>query len=127
MTTSTAVTRALLAALLVGAVASCDKDPAGPAVVDWETTAEQHRGSNNQRFSYSCPPNGVADVVWGVDLYSDDSSVCTAAVHAGKITLLAGGVVTFEIRPGAASYSSSIRNGIRSEPWNAWPGSFVFP
>jgi hypothetical protein len=95
--------------------------------VSWSTTAEEYRGQNSERFTYICPTEGTASSVWGVDLYTDDSSVCTAAVHAGEITLAQGGTVTFEIRPGAASYAGSIRNGIESETWDEWDGSFVFP
>jgi hypothetical protein len=65
--------------------------------------------------------------VWGTDVYTDDSSVCTAAVHAGLITLAGGGTVTAEIRPGQSSYKGSTRNGITSSPYASWLGSFIFP
>jgi hypothetical protein len=68
----------------------------------------------------------VEDTVWGTDTYTDDSSVCTAAVHAGLITLASGGPVTFEMRPGLDSYEASTRNGIASRSWGVWSSSFVF-
>ncbi|WP_346729629.1 LCCL domain-containing protein [Corallococcus exiguus] len=37
--------------------------------------------------------------MWGTDLYTDDSSVCVAAVHAGAITT-AGGTVVVTISRG---------------------------
>ena len=85
------------------------------------------RGKNNQRFSYTCPAGGTAYSVFGTDLYTDESSICTAGVHAGKITLTAGGTITIEIRPGAASYTGSTRNGITSSNFGAGSGSFIFP
>ena len=58
--------------------------------------------------------------VWGTDVYTHDSSVCTAAVHVGRITLASGGTVTIEMRPGQASYLGSTRNGITSNSYGAW-------
>ena len=57
---------------------------------------------------------------------SDDSSVCTAAVHAGRIGFAAGGSVTLRIVGPLASYTGSTRNGVRSLPYGKWPGSYVF-
>lgn len=96
---------------------------AGP--VSWTTTATQYRDMDGQQFEYDCPPDGVADTIWGTDVYTDDSSVCTAAVHVGLITLADGGSVTIEMRPGRDSYEPSTRNGIESQSWGPWSSSFV--
>ena len=64
-------------------------------------------------------------MAWGEDVYTDDSSVCTAAVHAGVITVVEGGTVTIEIRPGVDSYEGTTRNGIMTRSYPAWEGSFV--
>jgi hypothetical protein len=94
----------------------------------WTANATDYRGRNGQRYVYSCPANGTAtaESVYGTDLYTDDSSVCTAAVHAGLITLSRGGEVTIEIRPGAATYTGSTRNGITSGDYDSGLGSYVF-
>lgn len=97
-------------------------EPGGSA---WNATAAAFRGRNGARFVYTCPSYGVASGVWGTDTYTDDSSVCTAAVHAGRITLAGGGQVTIEIRPGQQSYQGSTRNGITSISYGAWSGSYV--
>jgi hypothetical protein len=92
----------------------------------WGAEALQFRGKNGSRYDYVCPSHGPSDfVIWGTDVYTDDSSICTAAVHTGKISLAAGGIVTIEIRPGQSSYAASTRNGITSRKWNSAPGSFV--
>lgn len=78
-----------------------------------------------QQITYDCPPAGEPHSVWGTDVYTDDSSVCTAAVHAGVITLDDGGSVTIEMRPGQDSYEASEQNGIESGSWGSWHGSFV--
>jgi hypothetical protein len=97
---------------------------AGPATrADWSTTAQDRRGSSGF-FTYTCPPNGSRASVWGTDVYTDDSSICTAAVHAGAITFARGGNVTIEIAGGQPSYTGSTRNGITTSNWSAYPGSF---
>jgi hypothetical protein len=63
--------------------------------------------------------------VWGTNIYTDDSSVCTAAVHGGLITLAKGGKVKIEMRDGQPSYRGSTRNGIKSNKYPAWTGSFI--
>jgi ABC-type transport system substrate-binding protein len=90
----------------------------------WDAEAGQHRGQDGEQFDYECPPNGEPRTVWGTDIYTDDSSVCTAAVHVGVITLEDGGDVTIEIRPGEDSYDGSERNGITTLDYPSWGGSF---
>jgi hypothetical protein len=97
----------------------------GATPADWGTNATTLRGRNGQRFGFSCPAGGTAGRVWGTDVYTDDTSICTAGVHAGMITLAGGGVVTVEIRPGQDSYQASERNGIGSSSYGGWPGSFA--
>lgn len=100
-------------------------DPeAGP--IDWATTATGLRGRNGQRYLFRCPGEGTLRGIWGTDLYTDDSSICTAAVHAGFIEPKSGGTVTIEIRPGASSYQASSRNSVTSQAYGAWSGSYVF-
>ncbi|HET9392614.1 MAG TPA: LCCL domain-containing protein [Candidatus Rubrimentiphilum sp.] len=92
----------------------------------WDANATSYRGRNGARFSYMCPAGGDLGSVWGTDVYTDDSSVCTAAVHAGIITQANGGTVIIEIRPGQSSYAASSRNGVDSQSYDSWDGSFVF-
>jgi len=94
---------------------------------DWNTQADRWRGQNGSQFTLSCPAGGtISQRLWGTDTYTDDSSICTAAVHAGLITSAGGGLVTIELRPGASSYRGSMRNGVTSRDYGAWNGSFVF-
>ncbi len=95
--------------------------------VSWFSGASDHRGQNGQNFVYHCPADGSASSIYGTDRYTDDSSVCTAAVHAGLITFAAGGDVTIEIQPDAETYVGTERNGVSSGSWSGWFGSFVFP
>jgi len=92
----------------------------------WTTSAVQFKPDVGNTYKFDCPKNGTASIVWGSDVYTADSSVCTAAVHAGKITLDAGGEVTIEMRPGRAAYGGTLRNGITSQTYGGYPNSFVF-
>lgn len=95
--------------------------------IDWSTTPSEHRGKNGELFTYDCPAGGsAASTIWGTDTYTDDSSICVAAVHAGQISTAVGGLVTIEIAPGLTSYAGSTRNGVTSQSYGEWSGSFVF-
>ncbi|MGW0806674.1 protein kinase domain-containing protein [Nonomuraea sp. NPDC002799] len=96
---------------------------------DWSVTATDFQGRDYEAFTLVYPPGGTlydAGSVYGDGIYTDDSSIGLAAVHAGIITLRKGGPVTFEIRPGQKSYGSAKRNGVQSSDWAQWSGSFVF-
>jgi hypothetical protein len=96
-------------------------------LITWGTSADSLRGKNGLRVTYLCPADGtLSGSLWGTDLYTDDSSVCSAAVHGGLITTSGGGTISIEIRPGAASYNGSSRNGVASRSYGGWHGSFVF-
>jgi LCCL domain len=96
-----------------------------PAGSDWNATAASFRGKNGTQVSFLCPADGRPATAWGTDVYTDDSSVCTAALHTGAITIADGGTVTIEIRPGQASYTASTRNGVTTTAYGSWSGSFA--
>jgi hypothetical protein len=95
----------------------------------WRLTAVDHRDQIGSTFQFECPgphpePANLG-AVWGTGTYTDDSSVCVAAVHSGVITLEEGGSVVIEMRPGQDSYPPSEANGVSSREWPEWPGSFA--
>lgn len=93
----------------------------------WGIRMTEERGEDGKKIPVECSPGGTPGSVWGSDPYTDDSSVCTAAVHAGLITVAEGGTVVVEIAPGASSYSGSEANGITSLDFGPYDGSFTFP
>ena len=114
-----------------------------PASVEWQTlktltinattdsstctTAQSNRGKNEQTFNCTCPANVATNVeVWGNGMYTDDSNICAAAVHAGVITKAGGGAVSYTIKPGRDAYHGSTENGVNTRSWGSWEGSFVF-
>jgi hypothetical protein len=106
--------------LLLGPRELLALDPAGD-----EHTCQQVKALG-ERLTFFAPPGGTAASVWRTDLYTSDSSVCTARVYAGRITLRDGGNVTIEIREGTQGYSSSARQGIETSDFGPWEASFEF-
>ena len=100
-------------------------EPAIPPL-QWSDTASSLRGRLDQDFTYKCPSGGRVGAVYGTDVYTDDSSICSAAVHAGLITARDGGKVIIRIRPGEDSYVATDRNGVRSNRYGGWGGGFIF-
>ncbi len=92
----------------------------------WAETAVSHRGSAGATFTQDCPAGGTLGPVWGTDVYSDDSSICSAAVHAGRIIVGSGGPVLVFVQPARATYVGSARHGVTSLSRAASPGSFSF-
>lgn len=93
--------------------------------VEWGSNATEYRGQHGRRVTVVCPPGGGTGAVYGTDVYTDDSQICPAAVHAGRIGF-AGGVVTLVFSPGESVYHASTRNGIASRSFGAWDGSYRF-
>lgn len=94
--------------------------------IQWTTNARMDfPGAPGTVFVVSCPPNGTASSVWGTDIYTDDSSICTAAVHAGVITLANGGTFEMMIMAGQSGYPGSTRNSVTTSQWGSWDRSFA--
>jgi hypothetical protein len=62
--------------------------------------------------------------VWGSDIYTDDSSVAAAAVHAGVVSAGEFAFVKVTLLPGQAHYDAVTRNGVASQTYDGWQGSF---
>jgi len=78
------------------------------------------------RVKVTCPPGG-RDAGWtyGTDMYTSDSMVCTAAVHAGVIGF-GGGSFIVTIVAGPSSYRGTTRNGITTSDYTGYPVAMVF-
>lgn len=62
--------------------------------------------------------------IWGTDIYTDDSNIATAAVHAEALDAGERGTVLITMLPGQESYSGSERNGVVSQDFESWHGSY---
>jgi hypothetical protein len=61
---------------------------------------------------------------WGTDVYTDDSDVEAAAVHAGVLRVGEQGPIKITILEGRENYPGTTRNGVTSLPFGPFPGSF---
>jgi len=87
-------------------------------------TLGSFRGQVGASLLFRVTGNPKAGTVWGSDVYTDDSPVAAAAVHAGVLQPGEAGVVRVTILPGQASYEGSTRNGVTTSSYNSFGGSY---
>ena len=95
-----------------------------PSVPDCPANATALRGTG-KTLTCHCAPNRFTGSVWGNGVYTDDSALCHAALHAGAITR-AGGTIRAIMQPGRTSYTGSTRFGVSSKSFGKWSGSYLF-
>ncbi len=100
--------------------------------IKWDTTLRLFQFDADkfigQRLTVQCAPapaGQVYDGLFGTDYYPSDSSICLAALHAGKITGK-GGTVCIQLNPGKTMYSGSNRHGVLSDDFPGTPRSIIF-
>lgn len=123
------VRRVIALTLLMPVVACHHAHTAVAAPIDWDTSPLDLnlRGMNGNSYLFRCPAGKPAQAsVTGSGVYTDASSICAAAVHAGTIVAQHGGLVMIQILPGQAYYRGSLQNFVLSGEYrHAWGGSFV--
>lgn len=87
-----------------------------------------HAGTDHV-LTCSCPARpanqGHSGSVWGTDVYTADSAICTTARHAGVIDD-AGGQVILQMLPGQTSYAGSRRNGVTTKKYGSYAASYRY-
>lgn len=127
---------AVLSVMVVVSFSGCDflndlieKSPDGADIsgdISWDEDAIEFRDFTDQTFTFTLPAGGTEYPIWGTGISTDDSSIGTAAVHAGLISFAEGGTVIILVLPGQESYTGSTQNGVTSMDWDAYVGSFEF-
>jgi hypothetical protein len=97
---------------------------AGPA----NMMAYQNQFGKELVFTITGPqPNGQGMSVWGTDIYTLDSNLGAAAVHAGMVQPGQAAVVRVRVIASPQQYAGSARNGVNSAPYAAYPsGAYEF-
>jgi subtilisin-like proprotein convertase family protein len=85
-----------------------------------------YRSNVGTVYSMTLTGSNSGGLIWGTNVYTDDSRLSMAAVHAGVLTNGQTGIVYVEMMPGQSSYAASAQNGVTSNPWAAWGGSYRF-
>jgi hypothetical protein len=68
----------------------------------------------------------VGGTIWGTNIYTNDSYIPKAAVHAGVITAGQTKEVYIKIVEGLNDYPATTQNGVTSDAWGAWGLSYQF-
>ena len=100
-------------------------DTASPESDPWQKTAAEFELQIGDSGTHECPPGGSPQQLWGTGPFTDDSSICTAAVFAGVIELVDGGTVTFTSVEPLSSYDGGESNGVVANEYGEWPGAFT--
>jgi len=96
-----------------------------PGQIDWATKGLNIPETFAASIPVVCPGSGAMTyLIWGSDVYQEDSSICTAAVHVGLITKAKGGKFFVSRVAGGSSYPSLYRNGVQSTAWSEASASF---
>ena len=101
--------------------AKCTKSDACPA-----TFKDIKDRDEDTEITCACAANPSGSV-WGSAIYTQDSSICNAAVHSGAIAKDDGGSVTARAAPGCKTYAGSTANAVTSSSWGDYETSFFFP
>ena len=92
-------------------------------------TSNSHKfnGSLMTKYLVNCPPKCSlqAQIVFGNEVYSGDSSICQAAIHAGQLNDH-GGEVQFQLEAGRQYYTSKKAFNIQSSARESFVKSFRF-
>jgi hypothetical protein len=92
-------------------------------VLDDPGTLSAMRAEVGKTFVFKV--TGRADgIVWGSGVYTSDSTLATAAVHAGAVKAGDTALVNVRIVPPPATFSSSTQNGVTSSPYGPYPGAY---
>jgi Ca2+-binding EF-hand superfamily protein len=75
-------------------------------------------------FFYYEVTGASAGTVWGTDVYTADSPIAAAAVHAGLLRVGQTGLVKVTILPGQERYRGSSRNGVRTRNYGRYASSY---
>lgn len=65
-----------------------------------------------------------AGALWGTDVYTTDSTLGLAAVHAGLLQPGQTGVIRVTMLPGQPAYQGATRNGVTSSAYGQYPVSY---
>lgn len=90
-----------------------------------QVPADMTAFSNRIGEQFILEVTGSADgFAYGTDIYTLDSNLPTAAVHAGALADGETGRIRVALLPGEPSYKGSLRNGVKTSSWKSFQGSY---
>jgi hypothetical protein len=109
--------RTLTASGVVAAHAALANAPDAPA----NMMGFQHQFGKEMVCKVTAPAGGHAGGIWGTDLYTLDSNITAAAVHAGIVQPGQTAVVKLRVVASPPQFTPSIRNGVSSTGYGNYP------
>ena len=100
--------------------------PAAPAAPSTVITCPANFRGQHGAMTCHCSPTQFSGAVWGTSTYTEDSSLCLAALHAGAVART-GGMLTVQHTAGCNAYNGTVRNGVATTDYGPWSASFFFP
>ena len=79
-------------------------------------------------YNFYCQPaakDSLHAPIWGTNIYTVNSGICSTAVHAGMISQ-SGGTVSVELLPGKEFYTGSSKNTVTSKDHSKTNFSYTF-
>jgi hypothetical protein len=110
----------MLVALLAGILAALS---VSAAVVPDPGDLSAYAQKRGETFYFQVTGSTIG-AVWGTELYTLDSALAAAAVHAGILKDGETGVVKVTLLAGKQSYKGSRKNGVTSSDWGSYQGSY---
>jgi hypothetical protein len=111
-------------------------EPAAKEVVPDPGTLAEYQGAVGKTISFKVTGvgqggggfgrGGGSGAVWGTDVYTLDSTLSVAAVHAGVLRSGQSGIIRVTIVGPQNAFEGSVRNGITTSGWGQFPGGFKF-
>ncbi len=86
--------------------------------------AGELKGADGTAFRVSCPAGCDKGSIYGTGVYTADTSICRAGIHAGAIPA-EGGTLTVVLQPGRLAYRGSEQNGLESRDYGKYSRSYA--
>ena len=108
------------------------KDPPRVAEIGWGSRLSRmgldkpkNIGKTYDFYCQSAPEDLIHAPLWGTNVYTTNSGICSTAVHSGMIAE-SGGIISIELLDGQEFYSGSTKNNIQSEDHIGTDVSYTF-
>jgi hypothetical protein len=112
-----------LADVFVVSVKSTAPQPDNTNVAAGPNDLQQYQQRIGQTFSFKVFGQGAGSL-WGTDVYTTDSTLGMAAVHAGLLQVGETGVIKVTIVQSPMLFVGSTRNGVTSQPYQQFPAAY---
>jgi len=100
-----------------------DPEPDNASVAAGPVNMVQYQNEIGKTYSFRVTGNAGGSA-WGTDVYTTDTTLATAVVHAGLLTSGQTGNVKVSIIPSPQVFVGSTRNGVSSAGYGQYPAAY---